>query len=137
MEAAPFPNYSVGVGQGGQKRSASPACAAPSKRSAILAGAPAMPPPPVPATGLTWAGGDERHRHPLRTHPERPERVTEILKHLRATGLTDRCSHVAWPGWDAPDDDDDDGDGGQGDASDVLSVSDVGAALAEVSSIYM
>jgi acetoin utilization deacetylase AcuC-like enzyme len=54
-------------------------------------------------TGLTWAGGDHRHYNPQRAHPERPERVSEIVRHLRDTGLVDRCRFVAWPGWDAPD----------------------------------
>jgi len=65
-------------------------------------------------TGLTWAGGDHRHFNPQRAHPERPERVTEIVRHLRDTGLVDRCHFVNWPGWDAPDP-----DGGEADDADV------------------
>ena len=85
---------------------------------------------PRPVTGLTWAGGDERHRHPLRAHPERPERITEILKHLRAAGIANRCTHVKWPGWDAPDDEVHDSE--RADASGALSVPHLAAALAEV-----
>ena len=50
-------------------------------------------------TGIIWCGDDNLHRHPHRFHPERPERVTEVLRHLREKHLIDRCLVVPWPGF--------------------------------------
>ncbi len=45
-------------------------------------------------TGLVWSGDDESHRHPRRTHIERPERITEILRYLRVCGIIEQCIKI-------------------------------------------
>ena len=70
----------------------------PAGKKRRLSKEPASEPEPS-RTGITWCGGDELHRNPSRFHPERPERVVEIIKHLRETKLLDRCEVVKFPGF--------------------------------------
>eukprot|EP00617_Octactis_speculum_P020533 CAMPEP_0185750500 /NCGR_PEP_ID=MMETSP1174-20130828/9285_1 /TAXON_ID=35687 /ORGANISM="Dictyocha speculum, Strain CCMP1381" /LENGTH=499 /DNA_ID=CAMNT_0028427095 /DNA_START=78 /DNA_END=1577 /DNA_ORIENTATION=- len=46
------------------------------------------------ATGLTWAGEDDSHKHPMRSHPERPERIQACLEVLREEKLIAQCLRV-------------------------------------------
>ena len=43
-------------------------------------------------TGIVHDVCHNKHRHPHRKHPERPERVEAIVAHLQATGMLKRCT---------------------------------------------
>jgi len=57
----------------------------------------------VSKTGIVWSGDDDKHRHPRRTHIERPERIIEILRYLRACGIIEQCLTIETPEFDTSD----------------------------------
>eukprot|EP00624_Nannochloropsis_granulata_P002705 evm.model.NODE_235_length_25475_cov_36.991245.7 len=47
---------------------------------------------PVGGTGLYYDAVHQRHHHPGRKHPERPQRVEAIMSHLASQGLLDKVT---------------------------------------------
>ncbi|KAM3575606.1 hypothetical protein VYU27_002477 [Nannochloropsis oceanica] len=47
---------------------------------------------PLGGTGLYYDAVHQRHHHPGRKHPERPERVEAIMSHLACQGLLDKLT---------------------------------------------
>jgi acetoin utilization deacetylase AcuC-like enzyme len=49
--------------------------------------------------GLTWCGEDNWHQNPKRGHPERPDRVGCIVKHLDECDLLKKCEYIDFSKW--------------------------------------